>query len=85
MKSDRWQYVHSLMAAFIVSILSSFVPANAQSCLADGIIFSSQTQIDAFPTDYPECTEILGGVIILDFGRKDVQNKKGKTVCRFVV
>ena len=22
---------------------------------------------------------------ILDFGRKDVQNKKGKTVCRFVV
>ena len=22
---------------------------------------------------------------VLDFGRKDVQNKKGKTVCRFVV
>jgi len=24
-------------------------------------------------------------LFLLDFGRKDVQNKKGKTVCRFVV
>lgn len=77
MKSDRWQYVHSLMAAFIVSILSSFVPANAQSCLADGIIFSSQTQIDAFPTDYPECTEILGGVIIKESISGDIINLNG--------
>ena len=39
----------------------------------------------AVPSDMVTVTAIGSDVLELDFGRKDVQNKKGKTVCRFVV
>ena len=35
-----------------------------QSCLPNGIIFTTQTEIDNFQTDYPGCTEIEGDVEI---------------------
>ncbi|MFT5385023.1 MAG: hypothetical protein ACI81W_002426 [Saprospiraceae bacterium] len=38
--------------------------ASAQSCLPDGIKFSTQAQIDSFPINYPECTQILKDVRI---------------------
>jgi hypothetical protein len=33
-------------------------------CLPSGITLNSQTQIDNFPSDYPNCTKILGDLII---------------------
>ncbi|RFN57839.1 T9SS type A sorting domain-containing protein [Marixanthomonas ophiurae] len=33
-------------------------------CLPNGITFTSQTQIDDFPSNYPGCTEIVGDVFI---------------------
>jgi len=36
----------------------------SQSCLPDGITFSTQAEIDDFQTNYPGCTEIEGDVII---------------------
>lgn len=36
----------------------------SQGCLPDGITFTSQEQIDSFPSDYPGCTEIEGDVTI---------------------
>ena len=36
------------------------------SCLPDGIIFTSQAQIDSFPINYPGCTEIEGQLVISD-------------------
>lgn len=36
----------------------------SQSCLPDGIQFTTQSQIDDFPKNYPNCSEILGGVHI---------------------
>jgi hypothetical protein len=33
-------------------------------CLPGGITFTTQAQIDAFPTDYPSCNQILGDVKI---------------------
>ncbi|MBN8681296.1 MAG: hypothetical protein J0L99_01525 [Chitinophagales bacterium] len=36
----------------------------AQNCLSGGINFTSQAQIDAFPTNYPTCTHIIGTVEI---------------------
>jgi hypothetical protein len=36
----------------------------AQGCLPEGIIFTSQYQIDNFQTNYPGCTEIEGAVNI---------------------
>lgn len=36
----------------------------SQSCLPDGIIFSTQAEIDSFQINYPGCTEIEGDVMI---------------------
>jgi len=36
----------------------------SQPCLPEGITFSTQEQIDSFQSDYPNCTEIEGGVVI---------------------
>ena len=35
-----------------------------QSCLPEGIVFQTQSQVDSFPILYPDCTEILGDVTI---------------------
>jgi hypothetical protein len=37
----------------------------AQSCLPNGITFSTQAQIDNFHTNYPNCTQIEGDVYII--------------------
>ncbi len=53
-----------LYIVLIISSINSFVLG--QSCLPDGIAFSTQQQIDDFVTDYPGCTEIEGDVCIGD-------------------
>lgn len=47
-----------LLALFIISNVSG------QSCLPEGIIFTSQAEIDNFKVNYPDCTEIEGYVEI---------------------
>ena len=37
---------------------------SAQSCLPGGITFSSQQQIDDFPTNYAGCGHVLGSVVV---------------------
>lgn len=49
-----------LIAVFTICHLNL---ANAQ-CLPNGIAFTNQSQIDNFPTNYPDCTEIIGSVTI---------------------
>jgi len=44
-------------------LLTNIYPMVGQ-CLPTGITFTSQSQIDDFPTDYPGCTEIGGTVFI---------------------
>ena len=38
--------------------------AFSQSCLPEGITFTTQAHIDNFQTNYPNCTEIEGNVTI---------------------
>ena len=45
----------------IITTLNNLI---AQSCLPFGITFSNQEQIDNFPANHPNCTEIEGKVII---------------------
>jgi len=47
------------------AILTVSVSVNAQSCLSDGITFSTQAEIDEFPSLYPDCSIIEGQVTIL--------------------
>jgi hypothetical protein len=49
----------------LLLFLFGFTISNLHAqCLPDGITFSSQAQIDAFPADYPGCSIIEGEVII---------------------
>lgn len=49
----------------------------AQECLPEGITFSTQAQMDAFATDYPDCTTILGDVIIEETSSGNITSLKG--------
>lgn len=40
----------------------------AQSCLPEGITFYSQSEIDNFQTNYPNCTQVEGGIQITGNG-----------------
>ncbi len=53
------------------------ITANSQPCLSDGITFSTQQQIDNFQTNYPNCTEIEGYMIIYGNG---ITNLSGLSV-----
>ncbi len=59
---------------FFILISSSLYSQN--ECLPDGINFFSQSQIDAFPQNYPGCTVVQGDVII----RGSVQNTDALSV-----
>jgi hypothetical protein len=59
----------TLYILFIALLVSGGVMA--QSCLPDGIWFQTQTQIDSFQINYPNCTEIEGSVTI---GGYDITN-----------
>lgn len=50
-----------IILAFIIQATVS-----SQSCLPEGITFTTQVQIDSFQSTYPGCTEIGGDVIIGD-------------------
>ncbi|MFH1161452.1 MAG: T9SS type A sorting domain-containing protein [bacterium] len=52
---------------FFILLLGLFLSftGSSQPCLPQGITFSSQSQIDSFPINYPNCTEITGSVNIL--------------------
>lgn len=52
----------------------------AQECLPNGVVFSSQAQIDAFAVDYPGCTTILGDVVIEESTRGNITNLNGLSV-----
>lgn len=48
----------------IVIIIAVQVILKAQPCLQGGKIFTTQAQIDSFPINYPNCTEIEGNILI---------------------
>lgn len=55
------------LVAFILLTFSILTNASPQSCLTDGIFFTSQSQIDNFQNNYPGCTKIEGTVQIQSY------------------
>ena len=47
-----------------IGLATDFVIPHPTNCLPDGILFSTQAEIDSFQFNYPYCTDIEGGVII---------------------
>ena len=60
--------------SFIFMFLLIQAIALSQPCLPEGIIFTSQAQIDSFQNNYPNCTEIEGDVAI---NGDDITNLNG--------
>ena len=67
-------------------IINTF--AFTQSCLPYGITFSTQQEIDDFPSNYPGCTEIEGDVCIGDcsspYEATDISNLIGLTQLEYM-
>ncbi|MEA3479070.1 MAG: hypothetical protein U9R60_12870 [Bacteroidota bacterium] len=63
-------------------ILFLFVQAMAcsQSCLPNGIVFSTQAQIDNFQTNFPGCTVIEGHVLIMSAENNAITNLSGLSI-----
>ena len=64
------------MKSLFTSILfiATFNFANSQNCIPVAIVFTTQAQVDAFPTDYPGCSIIDGNVGITG---DDITNLNG--------
>lgn len=62
-----------LIAAFF--LIQSVV--HTQSCLPEGITFTTQAQIDSFPVNYPGCSNIEGDILISGY---DISNLLGLSV-----
>jgi len=58
---------HLTVIAFILLVVCHFEMVS-QSCLPDGITFNTQSQIDSFQINHPNCTEIEGDVVINGIG-----------------
>ena len=66
------------MKKFLLSTLITFISLSllSQSCLPEGITFTTQEEIDNFQTEYPGCTEIEGNLTISG----DIGNLNGLNV-----
>lgn len=49
---------------FLSFFLLITVKTNAQGCLPDGLLISSQSEIDQFQTNYSGCTKIIGDLTV---------------------
>ncbi|MFH1121964.1 MAG: T9SS type A sorting domain-containing protein [Bacteroidota bacterium] len=61
----------------IATLAISIGMAISQACLPEGITFTSQEQIDNFQVNYPDCSDLIGEVIIMG---NDITNLNGLIV-----
>lgn len=62
---------------YIIAMIISQQILLGQSCLSGGISFTTQQQIDDFSTNYPNCTEIEGNILINDSSNGGITNLNG--------
>ena len=83
-KSHCYRQVHGLIIGLIVFLIVVLLlpqESTSQSCLPEGITFTTQSQIDSFPILYPNCTEIEGDVTI---NGEDIINLNGLNVVTYI-
>lgn len=76
MRSKHYPFLSLRILAFLICLLTWLYGA-AQSCLPEGITFTSQAQLDAFPANYPGCTVIEGTVLIEESVSGDITRLNG--------
>lgn len=70
------KYQHIFLFFTIIINLSAI----SQSCLPDGILFETQSQIDSFPINYPSCNYIEGNIEIRSSESTNITNFNGLNV-----
>jgi type IX secretion system substrate protein/receptor L domain-containing protein len=70
-----------LRSIAILLLLAFFANGYSQSCLPDGVTFTTQTQIDNFSTNYPNCDEIEGNVTITG---SNISNLQGLNIITII-
>ncbi len=65
------------LALIIFLLIFCQITVSSHPCLPDGIVFTTQAQIDSFQINYPNCTEIEGDVKI---DGDDITNLNGLNV-----
>ena len=58
----------------LIYLVSTLVDCFAQTCFPIQIIFKTQSQIDAFPINFPGCTQVICNVFISEDISGDVTN-----------
>ncbi|MCB0756290.1 MAG: hypothetical protein KDB98_11895 [Flavobacteriales bacterium] len=53
-----------VLIAVLVSFTFSTASIMAQTCLSNGITFTSQAEVNDFPNQYPNCNYVAGDLII---------------------
>ena len=61
----------------IFTLLFIQITTHSQSCLPEGITFTTQEEIDNFQTNYPGCNEIEGDVFIESLSGAEITNLNG--------
>ncbi len=69
----------------LLLILSFSIVGISQSCLPEGITFTTQAQIDSFPINYPGCTEIEGDVLIESYDNNNITNLNGLSALTSII
>ena len=69
------------LIVLIATTLLISVHVHSQSCLPDGITFTTQEQIDNFQTDYPNCSIIEGDI---EINGDDISNLNGLIVLKSI-
>lgn len=62
---------------FIIIGLVISYPAFSQACLPEGLYLVNQNQVDSFQINYPNCTYILGEVVIGAYYDSDISDLSG--------
>ena len=70
----KFQFTLFLKIVVLLNVMT-FSSVEAQSCLPNNLIITSQAEIDSFATNYPGCSIIEGHVAI--FGPNDITNLNG--------
>ncbi len=69
----------TLIIVFALSQLFLFAQTE-DSCLPEGITFTTQEEINNFQINYPNCNEIEGDITIGDWLQSDIKNLNGLSV-----
>jgi hypothetical protein len=73
-----------LVTMFVINVAIGQQKEPCSSCLPDGITFVTQAQIDSFQINYPNCTQILGGVSVGGDNPSFIANLNGLDVLKSI-